>query len=150
MPSMMKQNFKNTVKQLMIVPSIILGLLCVVSVATAQKTTTPTKQQITDIMLSKRNANEVIQRTLADWGSEMLAAGSVSADYAKLSTRYTLLHSLNEMIAINEKLNVSRCIEEAGRLIWLEKIITDEAAYNVAMNEVKALLLKKNNPNYKE
>jgi hypothetical protein len=150
MPSMMKQKFKNTVKHLMIVPSIILGLLCVVSVATAQKTTTPPKQQITDIMLNKRNANEVIQRTLADWGSEMLAAGSSSADYAKLSSRYTLLYSLNEMIVINDKLNVSKCIEEAGRLIWTEKVISDEAAYNVAMNEVKALLLKKNNPNYKE
>jgi hypothetical protein len=149
MPSMMKQKFKITVKQLMIVPSIILGLLCVVSVATAQNTTSPPKQS-TDIMLNKRNANEVIQRTLADWGSEMLAAGSSSADYAKLSSRYSLLYSLNEMIVINDKLNVSKCIEEAGRLIWVERIITDEAAYNVAMNEVKALLLKKNNPNYKE
>jgi hypothetical protein len=150
MPSMMKQNFKNTVKQLMIVSSIILGLLCVVSVATAQNTTTAPKKNLPDIMLNKHNANEVIQRTLAEWGSEMLAAGSSSADYDKLSSRYTLLHSLNEMIILKDKLNVSGCIEEAGRLIWVERIITDEAAYNSAMTAIKTLLLKKNNPNYKE
>jgi hypothetical protein len=149
MPSMMKQKFKNTVKQLMIVPSIILGLLCVVSVATAQKPSTPPKQT-TDIMLNKRNANEVVQRTLADWGSEMLAADPASAEYVKLNSRFSLLHSVNEMMTIKDKLNVSACIEEAGRLIWLEKVITDEATYNSAISAIRTLLLKKNNPNYKE
>ncbi len=145
----MKQKFKNTVKQLMIVPSIILGLLCVVSVATAQNTSAPPKQ-ITDIMLNKHNANQVIQRALAEWGTEMLAADPASTDYAKLSSRFSLLHSVNEMMQIKDKLNVSGCIEEAGRLIWLERVITNEAAYNSAMSEIRTLLLKNNNPNYKE
>jgi hypothetical protein len=150
MPSMMKQKFKNTVKQLMIVPSIILGLLCVVSVATAQNSTTTPKKLLPDIMLNKHNAGEVIQRALADWGSEMLAANPASNEYVKLSARYSFLYNLNAMLEIKEKLNVSGCIDEAARFVIAEKLITNEIAYNEAIVEIRALLLKKNNPGYKE
>lgn len=145
----MKQKFKNTVKQLMIVPSIILGLLCVVSVATAQKPSTPPKQS-TDIMLNKRNANEVIQRALAEWGAEMLATQLNTTDYTNIHAKFSILHSLQAMNELNPNSNISKCIEEAGRIIWAEKIIKEEATYNFAINEVRQLLLKKNNPGYKE
>jgi hypothetical protein len=151
MPSMMKQNFKNTVKQLMIVPSIILGLLCVVSVATAQNSTTTPKKLLPDIMLNKHNAGEVIQRALADWGSEMLAANPTSTEYVKLSARYAFLYNLNAMLEIKEKLNVSNCIDEAARFVISENLITtNETVYNEVMVEIRTLLLKKNNPGYKE
>jgi hypothetical protein len=150
MPSMMKQKFKNTIRLKMIVPAIIFGLLGVVSVATAQKATTPPKKAPSDIMLNKRNANEVIQRALADWGTEMLNADATTPNYSKLVARYTFLNTVNEMLVLKDKTNVSGCIEEAGKLIWVEKVITDAAIYQSSIEEIKGLLLKLNNPNYKE
>jgi hypothetical protein len=152
MPSMMKQKFKNTIRLKMIVPAIIFGLLGVVSVATAQKTT-PTStvpKKPVDVMLNKRNANEVVQRALAEWGRAMLDSSPSAPDHAKLNNRYTFLYTLTYMLEVQEKLNVSNCIEEAGKVIWKEKLITDETAYYEAIAEVKSLLLKSNNLHYKE
>jgi hypothetical protein len=149
---MMKQKFKNTIRLKMIVPAIIFGLLGVVSVATAQKTT-PTStvpKKPVDVMLNKRNASEVVQRALAEWGRAMLDSNPSAPDHAKLNNRYTFLYTLTYVLEVQEKLNVSNCIEEAGKTIWKEKLITDEAAYFEAIAEVKNLLSKSNNLNYKE
>ena len=145
----MKQKIKNTVKRFMILPAIMLGLLCLSTIASAQKATPPVKD-LSDIMLGKRAALEVIERALGEWGSQMVSTDPSTTEYVASSSKYAILYVTSNVVRDNEKLNVSSAIEEAGKLVWAEKLITDETAFNLAVAEVKKLLHKNNNLRYKE
>ncbi len=101
-------------------------------------------------MLTKRAALEVIERALGEWGAAMVSTDPNAANYTQVSSKFAMLSVTNNYIHMNKQLNVTTCIEEAGKIVWAEKLIADQIAFNEAMSAVRKLLYKNNYPNYKD
>lgn len=142
------QNLNKTLKQLLIVPTILICFFCLTSSAFAQTTKPPVKD-LTDIMLQKRAALEVSDKALGIWGAEMVALDPANPAYELVSAKFTFLYAMNEIMQTKSLPNTSACIDATARLMVAENLLTP-TSFDYAVGEVKKLLNKKNNPAYKE
>jgi len=151
MPSTMKLNLKNSIIQTGIVFTILFVQMCLSTKVVAQNSI-PVKD-LTDIMLGKRAALEQMERALGEWGADMLnAADSSAAKLEASSARFALLYTTNSVLLQKkgDNVKVSQCIEEAGKLVWSQNMVSSPVAYQYALNEVSKLLNRKRNIFYKD
>ncbi len=147
----MKLNFKISLTQTGIVAALLFVLMCFSTNVVAQNTA-PVKD-LTDIMLGKRAALEQMERALGEWGADMQNAADSSATKLEASTaRFALLYATNSVLLQKkgDNVRVSQCIEEAGKLVWSQNMVSSPTAYQYALDEVSKLLNRKRNTFYKE
>ena len=148
----MKLNFKNSLIQTVFATAVLFVLMCFSTNVVAQTTTPPVKD-LTDIMLGKRAALEQMERALGEWGADMLnAADSSAAKLEASSARFALLYTTNSVLLQKrgDNVRVSQCIEEAGKLVWDQNMVSSTVAYQYALEEVSKLLNRKRNTFFKD
>ena len=147
----MKLNFKISLTQTGIVAALLFVLMCLSTNVGAQNSA-PVKD-LTDIMLGKRAALEQMERALGEWGADMQNAADSSATKQEASSaRFALLYVTNSVLLQKkgDNVRVSQCIEEAGKLVWSQNMVSSPTAYQYALDEVSKLLNRKRNTFYKD
>lgn len=148
----MKLNLKISLFQTAIVTSLLFVMMCFSTNVVAQTTTPPVKD-LTDIMLGKRAALEQMERALGEWGADMQnAADSSAVKLEASSARFALLYVTNSVVLQKkgDNVRVSQCIEEAGKLVWSQNMVSSPDAYKYALDEVSKLLNRRRNTFYKD
>lgn len=144
------QNLNKTLKQLLIVPTILICFICMANSAFAQTSSSnlPSKD-VPDNMLHNRAAIEVSERYLGVWGDELSSLSTTDANYQKVLSKFTYLYTLNNILQNNRNVNTTGNMFQTTSL--LKNIeVANTIDFEYAVSEAQKLLNKKNNPQYKE
>lgn len=147
----MKQKITSTIHQVLI-PILLFVSMGVASNTFAQKTNNTPAKNTADILLGRRAALEVIDKTLASWGDRMIALSSDtnSPEYKEAAAKFTILYATNNLLFDEAKLTLTQAIEKASKMVWNTEASTDVAIHDRATESIRNMFNKNNYPQYKE